>query len=547
MKSPAISAIDPMRPAISSYWRKNTAMQETDELARLLKAMRKVAGHLGSNVGRIAYDGMFPDADVAVRIDPGWVMGEYPVPPEKVDHVVGYVVDEALRRIEWSGHVWKVLEPVMENMTPRRKMVFQTMAAAGEDNYLDFKAGQSVFGLYTAKLRKQKLTALDVKIPVRDRSLDELILAWRAVIFNEGYAYRLKPAYEDMLGVLKTLGAQLFAVARSDRGAVEKCRRRAAYYLSSWQHIGEAMIGLPVHQKRLYRLPGAIRSKRPPAVRLSAVEQGAGMTPVLAREIEASLAADATDITPLIRSVAGYDNDSVASMSRWDFNMPSRPVIDRRMIGRLKAALRSYAASRTLVSRGLQNGKIDRARLYRAALNGRCFRETHRMPDHEFTMGLLVDASGSMCGRKWQLVESIVANLYNALACDNHRLAAWGYFESGDICMISRLVRDGRLRSLAPSGKTASGQAIIAAALMMPKHKKQRILIHITDGESNFGCDVSWGIELCRQENIQLLTIGCGDMNRDSLEVQYGQKIQFVDHFEQLPRAIENLVRSVLK
>jgi hypothetical protein len=110
--------------------------------------------------------------------------------------------------------------------------------------------------------------------------------------------------------------------------------------------------------------------------------------------------------------------------------------------------------------------------------------------------------------------------------------------------MISRLLKNDLLLSVPPSGQTASGQAIIAAAMMMPKNPKRRILIHITDGQSNFGCDVSCGIELCREENIHLATLGCGYKDRKAMEAQYGRMIQFIDHFDQLPRAVENLVRS---
>ena len=77
------------------------------------------------------------------------------------------------------------------------------------------------------------------------------------------------------------------------------------------------------------------------------------MTPLLVKEIEIHLAADAVDMTPVIQSVVGYDNETIAPMSRWDFNIASHPVIDRKMIGRLKAIFSHYADRNFLVSRGL--------------------------------------------------------------------------------------------------------------------------------------------------------------------------------------------------
>ena len=106
------------RKSISSYWRKNTSSMESVELANLLRALRKVAGHLGVNTGRIEYTGMSTACENAIQIEPEMVMGRYPVPGEKVDFVVGMVVHEVLHRIEWTDHVWKILEPVMAQMSP---------------------------------------------------------------------------------------------------------------------------------------------------------------------------------------------------------------------------------------------------------------------------------------------------------------------------------------------------------------------------------------------------------------------------------------------
>jgi len=263
----------------------------------------------------------------------------------------------------------------------------------------------------------------------------------------------------------------------------------------------------------------------------------------LIQEIETNLAADSVDITPIIRSVVGSDDDSVVPMSRWDFNIPSHPVIDKKLIGRLKAIFRNYAARKVIVNRGLLSGRIDRRRLYRAPVTGRCFKEIESIPCADWSVGLLIDASGSMRGSKWKMVENTVANIHKALKGYHNRLNAWAYFEVNGIGMISKLLKGNNLLSIPPSGQTASGQAIIAAANMMPGKIKRNILIHITDGESNFGCDVSYGIEFCRQKKIHLITLGCGYKNKKAMEDQYNKAIQFVDYFEQLPQAMEKLFK----
>ncbi|MFO8113351.1 MAG: VWA domain-containing protein [Desulfosalsimonadaceae bacterium] len=541
----------PDKPGISSYWRKNTSARESVELANLLRAIQKVAGHLGPNAGRIEYEGMSGGwgmsgaSGSAIRIPSEWVMGAYPVPPEKVDFVIGYVVHKALHHMEWSTLVWRTLEPEMKGMSPFPLVMFQQMVATGEDIYMDWKSNGSVLGLYTAILRGSELACLDKITPLSGLSLDELLLTWRSSLFHGPVARKEKPEYLPLLDVLNDLARHLRDVAGEKGRVVGKGKKRASLYLDAWQRIGDPIHRLTVHKKQLHWFParpakGAGKINGPVDVQTSSK-----MAPQLVREIETRLAADAVDITPLIRSVAGFDNETVAPMSRWDFTMPSRPVIDKRMIGRLKAIFQNYADRRTLVNRGLTRGRVDPGRLYRAPVNGRCFKETLRIPGLDWCIGLLVDASGSMHGRKWQMVESIIANLHRAVSGDKNRLHAWAYFESGGICMISRLLKEGMLLSIPPAGQTASGQAIIAAAMMMPKKRKRRILVHVTDGQSNFGCDVSYGIERCRQENIHLITLGCGYKSKKAMQAQYSGAIQFIDHFEQLPRAMENLLRSL--
>ena len=100
--------------------------------------------------------------------------------------------------------------------------------------------------------------------------------------------------------------------------------------------------------------------------------------------------------------------------------------------------------------------------------------------------------------------------------------------------------------SVPPTGHTASGQAIIAAAYLMPKSKKRRILIHVTDGESNYGCDIQNGIDYCMEQKIDLITLACGYKDREVMRKQYGKSIQFIDHFGQLPTAFESLFKWIM-
>lgn len=536
--------ISPGRPAgLSAYWRKNTSVVESVELALLLRALRKVIGHLGPAGGTVAYTGMSGFSDSVIQIDPETVMGQYPVPSASVDQVVGQVIQAALMRIVWSAHVRKILASDIIQMPPVQQVGFQKIVAAGEEIYVHRHADRKVFGRYTAVHGKTRLAAMEAEIPGLPPSLEELIYIWRARQYRTPVSRKVKWQYEVPLYQLGLLAAALEQVAETPERVAVKCAQRAELYLKCWQRMEKSVRSLRIIKKQLQWWvtdKGRTLDKRSCRVRKPA---GKAAPVSLMQAIETHLAADAVDITPLIRSVAGYDNETVVPMSRWDFHRPAHPVIDKHMISRLRMLFLQYANRKTIVSRGLLAGRIDRRRLYRAPLNGRCFMAVERVPASDWAVGLLIDASGSMRGAKWKIVESIVANLHKALSGTGNRICAWAYFEVSGISMISGLLDGNTVCSIPPSGQTASGQAIIAAGILLPKRKTRRILIHITDGACNFGCDVAYGRHYCRCHEIQLVTIGCGCKNKQKMTTQYGRGIQFVDDFEQLPQALERLLK----
>ena len=296
--------------------------------------------------------------------------------------------------------------------------------------------------------------------------------------------------------------------------------------------------------KRLHWYPYNIAPKEEKPVLTNPKDQSKPkVSSSLFQEIELKLAKDSIDMTPIIRSIVGFDDEAVVPTSRWDFVISAHPLIDRRLVSRLKAIFQIYAAKNKLVSRGLQSGKVDPRRLYRAPVTGRCFLQNDHLPDLDWNVTLLMDASGSMRGNKWRMVENTVANIHKALTGFHNRLQALAYFEKDGILMISPLIKNNRVQSVPPSGLTASGQAIIAAAYLMPKKKKRNILIHVTDGESNLGCDVQQAIDYCRKEHIDLVTLGCGYKDREVMRLQYGKSIQFLDHFGQLAGVMERLLK----
>jgi hypothetical protein len=541
---PGIFPLDEKFLGLSSYWRKNTSSLESLELANLLRALRKVAGHLGDNIGRIEFSGMSTDGNHGILIEPETIMGQYPVPADKVDFLVGLVVHQAIHRMEWSDHVWKVLETVMAEMTPRTMVIFHKLVRIGESIFMDLCSEQTVFGLYT-KIPRDKAIGQYRRRFASDRPcVDTLMTMWWESAFSHGATSDRPDDYEASFKELTRLTGDLTAISKSASGVTRRCDQRVSLYRDTWIKLEPAITHWKIVDKHLFwfsypKSPGVKKKQTTrPCFRKTKT-----LPLVLARDIEKRLCGGSADLTPLIRSVAGYENETVAPMSHWDFHGQSHPVVDRKMIGRLRAVFAHYAERNALTSRGLTSGRIDRRRLYRAVCGGRCFKSTDRIPHLDWSVGLLVDASGSMRGSKWQMVENTIATIHRALSGYQNRLSAWAYFEVSGICMISRLIAKKRLFAVPPAGQTASGQAIIAAASMMPENVNRNLLIHITDGESNFGCDVSYGLEYCRLRKIQLITLGCGYKNRPAMEHQYGRTIEFIDYFEQLPKAMENLFK----
>ncbi len=534
-------------PALSRFWARNRGLSEAAALANLLKSLRKVAGYLGENTGQVIFPGMaFPER-TAIMIDPTPArQGSYPIDFHTIDFLSGEVVREALRRTEWSGRVWKLLAADIREMSGKENVAFQKLVYAGEEIYVDLVAARSMAGLYAGKARQKALAeCLPPGSHIHSPSLDELMYLWMK---NYKSGVDEKGEYGPLLFSLKAAAVELKNIAGSHAGQDSRCQKRAGLYRGVWEDIGRFLLTLKVIDKTLYFYPayGGGKAGAKGTGRGNA-DAAAALPPELRREMEVYLAADTVDITPVIWSVAGYDNPDVVRMSRWDFNRLCRPVIDRRLVARLKAIFANYSPRRKIASRGLSAGRIDPRRLYRAPVTGRCFKEVYRVPEDSWQITLLVDASGSMRGNKMYIVENTVANLNKALGTGRNRLAAYAYFEVNKICMFSRMLKDGRLFSVPPAGKTASGQAIIAATWLMDRGggRKRNLLIHITDGESNFGCDVSCGIDYCRREGVNLITLGCGCKDREAMEAQYGDTIQFLRSYENLPRALEHLFKRI--
>ncbi|MEW5735279.1 MAG: vWA domain-containing protein [Thermodesulfobacteriota bacterium] len=544
-EAPRPGADIPPDVALSSFWRKNSSTQEPTELANLLRALRKVAGHLGPNVGRIEYLGMSHGDPAAIVVDPAMVMGQYPVPGKKTDYLVGLVVHEALLQMEWSERVFKNLLPDFRKMPRLALVIFQKLVQTGESIYVDRIADRTILGRYVEKTRGRALMEASAKLRTEILTVDALLYLWWVGTWGKNIERLLEPVYEPPLIHLRGLSEELRHAYDRSPSVTDRAALRADLYRGAWQAVGDICLNLTLLDRRLVWHPDELIrvTGHNPERRITNVPRKVVLSANLAREIEATLAVNSADITPIIRGIVGHDNPDVAPTSRWDFNIPAHPVVDRRMVARLSAVFTQYARRKKIQSRGLTSGRVDRRRLWRAPVNGRCFSQTDTLPVVDWNVTLLLDATGSMRGNKWRMVENTVGNLHRALLGFPNRLSAYAYFEIDGICMISRLIQGKKLLSVPPAGQTASGQAILAAAYFMPRDARRKVMIHVTDGESNFGVDVQVALDFCRREKISLITLGCGVKDKKLMTAQYGKSIQFLQSFGQLPQAVERLLK----
>jgi len=528
--------------ALSEFWRKNVSSTEAIELANLLRALRKVTGHLGPNTGEVQYIGMSGGGPGAILVEPDMVMGQYPVPPAKVDYLVGLVVHEALHQIEWSDHVWTLLSPGFDQMGGLETVKFQKLVATGEDIYVDLVADKTILGSYVNQVRNVVIDGLKNRFDKTEITLDQLIFHWWAAVWEKEGENQNPPEIGDALSITQQLSHELKEISRSSVGVTARCQQRANCYSETWAALKTATADWQLIDKTLHWYPSTIKPRKIKEVFKSDTVENPVSTELI-REIETQLALGSVDLTPVVKSVINSDEEAIMPTSRWDCTVAAHPMIDRQVVSRLRGVFLNYAGRRKVVSRGLSSGRLDARKLYRTFTSGRCFRQTDILPDMDWGVTLLLDASSSMRGNKWRLVENAIANLLKAFMGFHNRLQAFAYFESYGICMISQLIKDRQLLSVVPNGQTASGQALIAAAYLMNKARQRNILIHVTDGQSNFGCDVKWGIEYCQSQQVQLITLGCGNKDRDAMLAQYGRGVQFLDHFGQLPQAMERLLK----
>ncbi len=550
----------PEADGYSEFWRRDKSPIEPLELAKLLFALRKVTSFVGRNVGELVWSGM--DVINGIALDPTPVMGKYPIPASRTDLMVGITIQESYRKTEWSERIKEIGKTTLQ-LAPQYEYKYDLFFDICENVYIDCLSNKHVFSYYTEIARAWKITNVCREL-IPPPTVSELLHIWWKMAadrdeskYIEGYHDRsvgglieranLEKFYKKPIDILNTMVVPLRDECPGIDGVAERCDFRLELYLTVWRELLQYIKFWPGDRGDKFLLSDRFDDD----IARDEEDKDAVKATILSYTelIEQAIPQKNTDYTEQVKNnVINVDN--VVQIEGNDIVMIAQNKIDRKLLQKLRLIIQSVANRKTSFNRGLKSGKIHRRRLYRAPTTGAVFQLKKDHYELRNDIVLLVDATGSMADpSKWDKAERTYQTLYAALRMYNKNARIFAYNEVKNACRISELFRGGKMFTVLPHGKTASGEAIIATALNLKNKTRKCRIVHITDGASNWGCGVGEAITYCRNNNVGLMTlgIGCSVASKQSLRDEYGKLVQFVDDTEQLPRLFGSLLKYEMR
>lgn len=541
----------------SECWRRDKSPVEILELTKLLQGIRKITSLVGRNVGIIEWKGM-PTVPSSIILDPSPILGSYPIPASKADIAIGLAVRAAFHQTEWSDHVKKTALARFD-FPPTHAYKLNIYIDMAERVYVDMLSNRSVFGLYTEKARKWTIDNA-VKQFVSPPTFTELLHIWWEVAADRKFRQDnkdnyvggffdknvLNNNYKNPLSILNKILYKLMTECHSYESVTERCKFRLNLYASVFDELLEHVKEWPGDRKEPYIIPADFQDDIKVKYDDEKDSEDTNATILgYADEIGHNLQGKQTDFTKRVKSIVANSGE-VIDVQGNDFVMPSGRHIDNAILYKLKVALLSVSQRRTSNNRGLESGKIDRTRLFRARTTGKIFSQKKIHFELYNDIVFLIDCTGSMADPdKWEKLMETYQTLFMAFLGYNSNARIFAYNERGDTCRITEIFKNGKFFRITPQGKTASGEAIIATALSINKSKRNPFIIHITDGACNWGCGVSDAIRYCKEKKIRLITLGfeCYPMNQDALRKEYGELIRFFNNTDDLPGVFKDILR----
>lgn len=567
--------------ALSDYWRINRSQIAHVELTNALKAMRKVIGNLGLDI-LVVWQGMTPERDrKRIELPASLVMGEYPIPPEKMDVLIGYGVHEAMHHLENSYFV-RDYHYNKHKVALERDLILKIVEMV-EDIHIDgLIRTRWMFSRYVQKFRDWWVENRPSTATEFMPTLEGMLESCASIVLDIVYPNTL-PVNLDALGDIpkdgewelkelaglmcagdKALTAAFLQVFDNQREEYNKPlkmflaltrdivagkpRDRSGIIDDYWEKWGTLFIRW-TKQAREWVTSQEEESKVIPL--FGAPPPMDGLESDLAAAIDQNLAAETEDTNKMIlfslKSVGGENlNWALFPTNYKDGEVICKTLPNIIFSQRIRDVFQLQKREARVIDRGLVSGKLDVRRLYRVKTTKQIFMEKQYDPRSIWDVTVLVDASSSMV-TYWKLIEKIFATLVEAWRTYQNELELFAYAEYEGTCTITNLYRQGRLFTIQPGGNTPSGQAILAVASHISKKREKRLLLHFTDGKINVGVDIDYAIDFCKKEKIDLMTIGPGTTDMFELTDKYGTGLfQIIDSLNELPKALMNLLRYKL-
>ena len=544
----------------SEYWRKNKSIIEPWEMVCVLRALKKVSLYITNNLKPIEWSGMTNEIEGKILIDPAFVAGEYPIPPGKMDALVGLVAHEAFHTRELSDLVWLEIKEYAKNLSIMERHFLFKLVDVAEDIFVYATAKDTIWREYMLKTWKHYFPKQQNKLTTPP-SLNALFEIW-GEIYLEGKQFPFLPVdYQDPLNLLEAYTDNIFGNGLNSIS--DKSRYRVQLYKEMWDLL---KVYIRIWQEKFILLDGQVDFEPESDVENEKLierdkpiptKSSTPRIPDFSTINKLMEEEEKRNLTQKIRSLVGDRTFEVIPTFFWDELKPCKVLPDPYVVKRLKQVFEMQKSKISLnvsrINRGLYFGKIDCRRLYKASLDGKIFREKEYEHDDKFwNITILVDTSESMginklkdSQAKWYIIQKTYTSLYEAAKNYGNKLNVLAYHEEVGRCYILRLLSNNKLHSPFPTGRTPTGQAIIAAGLNMPKDRR-RLIVHITDGEANCGLRVDEAIKYCEKEKIELVTIGYGynDEIRDYFTKLYQDKLYLMNNFEELPEGLELLLKE---
>jgi hypothetical protein len=549
----------------SKYWRVQCSPYEATELALGLRALRKVAGSLGRNVKPVFWRGMPSVDENGIFLEPGVSGGKYPISPERFDLLVGMVIHEGLSSMEWREWVIGKVHEAVAGLPDALRAYAASFTEAAEDIYVSRITVPEAYSVYLSNLWQAELTR-EVRDPRLPPSAASLAHLWKARALGGTVSGPLHPYYVAPLDELDRCSRGITEAA-SLATVAQRRERRLGSYLSTWRALQRIFSEWETFEASPNGI-GIFDEEAPPANledrdageggKEPFVECGCEIDAKILEEVSTRLQEGELTLTQsLVVAVEDPEAGAMPTVIRRGVarsDVKSDPAQVRRLkriFQEQESALRR--ARRRGFRRGVLEGKLDARRLHRAMVDGKVFRSPEPNGRQPFwQICVVADASASMAGkgtreRPWAVVERALGSLVEAGKGSRNRIDVYAYHEEKNRCALTLLNHDGQFYTVAPVGRTPSGQSILGAATMLRRGPGKRMIIHVTDGASNCGSRLKDAIDTCRENDIELFTIGCGctEQTRDFLKGYFPPcRLHFLETSKGLPEGLERLLRQ---